>query len=123
MPVLFTEKSPKKIRRNLRKKYGEIFEKDLAPRRETHTVSPPFDERLPAMLADGIEGGVGGMLLVLSAESFLEIFGKRIDGGLAEVFDEPLSLIGKLFEIYFVRLIGTPNQNSKNGTGFGRYRV
>jgi hypothetical protein len=24
-----------------------------------------------------------------------------------------LSLMGKLFEIYFVRLIGTPNQNSK----------
>jgi len=53
------------------------------------------------------------MLLVLSAKVFSEIFGKRIDGGSAEVFGEPLSLIGKLFEIYFVRLIGTPNQNSK----------
>jgi hypothetical protein len=39
--------------------------------------------------------------------------GKRIDGEVAELLDERLSLIGKLFEIYFVRLIGTPNQNSK----------
>ena len=48
------------------------------------------------------------------SESFSKIFGKRIDGGLAEVFGEPLSLNGKLFEIYFVRLIGTPNQQFKN---------
>lgn len=36
---------------------------------------------------------------------------------MAEVLVETLSLIGKLFEIYFVRLIGTPNQQFKNGIG------
>ena len=43
-------------------------------------------------------------------EDFSEIFGKRIDGGDSKVLAETLSLIGRLFEIYFVRLIGTPNQ-------------
>ena len=99
-------------------KSGEIFEKDLAPRRETNTVSPPFDERLPGRTADGNEGGDGGMLLVLSPKVFSEIFGKRIDGGLAEVFGEPLSLIGKLFEIYFVRLIGAPIKIQKLDTNY-----
>ena len=47
------------------------------------------------------------------SESFSKISGKRIDGGMAEVLVETLSLIGKLFEIYFVRLIGTPNQQFK----------
>ena len=32
-----------------------------------------------------------------------------------KMFADLLSLTRKLFEIYFVRLIGTPNQNSKNG--------
>ena len=39
--------------------------------------------------------------------------GKSIDGGIAKVLARTLSLRGRLFEIYFVRLIGTPNQNSK----------
>jgi hypothetical protein len=56
-------------------------------------------------------------------QSFPEFFGKTVDGHKTEVLAETLSLIGKLFEIYFVRLIGTPNQNSKNGAGFGRHRV
>ena len=37
---------------------------------------------------------------------------KGIDGSNSELLAETLSLLGKLFEIYFVRLIGTPNQNS-----------
>ena len=37
---------------------------------------------------------------------------------MAEVLAKTLSLIGKLFEIYFVRLIGTPNQQFKNDTSF-----
>ena len=41
------------------------------------------------------------------------MFGKSIDGGRADTFAESLSLNGKLFEIYFVRLIGTPNQQFK----------
>jgi hypothetical protein len=47
------------------------------------------------------------------AKYFLEISGKCIDELNQKNFDDPLSLIGKLFETYFVRLIGTPNQNSK----------
>jgi hypothetical protein len=39
--------------------------------------------------------------------------GKCVDGEMAEVLAKTLSLIGKLFEIYFVRLIGTPNQKFK----------
>jgi hypothetical protein len=46
---------------------------------------------------------------------FLKFFRKSIDEANAEVPAGPLSLMGRLFEIYFVRLIGTPNQNSKNG--------
>jgi hypothetical protein len=51
-----------------------------------------------------------GSFLQIFSESFFEIFGKRIDGRSAELLVGNLSLIGKLFEIYFVRLIGTPNQ-------------
>jgi hypothetical protein len=53
--------------------------------------------------------GFGSFLQIFS-ESFFEMFGKRIDGENFEVLVRNLSLIGKLFEIYFVRLIGTPNQ-------------
>jgi len=39
-----------------------------------------------------------------------EIFGKCVDGASERILADSLSLIGRLFEIYFVRLIGTPNQ-------------
>ena len=42
---------------------------------------------------------------------------KRIDRVLRKSFVGNLSLRGKLFEIYFVRLIGTPNQQFKNDIG------
>lgn len=45
-----------------------------------------------------------------SATSPKEIFGKCVDGASERILAETLSLIGRLFEIYFVRLIGTPNQ-------------
>ena len=48
-----------------------------------------------------------------ASEDFLIKNGKLIDGASKKFFADSLSLIGKLFEIYFVRLIGTPNQNSK----------
>jgi hypothetical protein len=47
-----------------------------------------------------------------------KIFRKVVDGCAEKNLAGNLSLIGKLFEIYFVRLIGTPNQNSKNDFGF-----
>jgi hypothetical protein len=51
-----------------------------------------------------------GSFLQISSESFSKMFGKSIDGEVTKVLVGNLSLIGKLFEIYFVRLIGTPNQ-------------
>ena len=39
-----------------------------------------------------------------------EIFGKCVDGASERILADSLSLKGRLFEIYFVRLIGTPNQ-------------
>ena len=45
--------------------------------------------------------------------TFFEGFGIGVDEGNAEVLAGNLSPTGRLFEIYFVRLIGTPNQKSK----------
>jgi hypothetical protein len=42
-----------------------------------------------------------------------------VDDGDGKILAGSLSHVGRLFEIYFVRLIGTPNQNSKNGISFG----
>jgi len=44
---------------------------------------------------------------------FFRKFGIGVDGGNAQVLAGNLSPMGRLFEIYFVRLIGTPNQNYK----------
>ena len=46
-------------------------------------------------------------------QDFFENPGIDVDGGIAEVLAGNLSPMGRLFEIYFVRLIGTPNQNYK----------
>jgi hypothetical protein len=46
-------------------------------------------------------------------QTILVNFGIGVDGGNAEVLAGTLSPMGRLFEIYFVRLIGTPNQNYK----------
>lgn len=43
-------------------------------------------------------------------DSSKEIFGKCVDGAFERILSDSLSLVGRLFEIYFVRLIGTPNQ-------------
>ena len=51
---------------------------------------------------------------------FFGIFAIGVDGGNAEVLAGTLSPMGRLFEIYFVRLIGTPNQNSRDA-GSGRH--
>jgi hypothetical protein len=45
--------------------------------------------------------------------TFFSNSGKDVDDDSKKILAGSLSLIGKLFEIYFVRLIGTPNQNSK----------
>ena len=45
--------------------------------------------------------------------SFFEESRIGVDWGMAEVLAGNLSPVGRLFEIYFVRLIGTPNQESK----------
>jgi hypothetical protein len=48
-----------------------------------------------------------------SAQSFFEKLKKTVDRNVSESLLGTLSPSGRLFEIYFVRLIGTPNQNSK----------
>ena len=55
-------------------------------------------------------------------QAFFECFRLGVDGGNAEVLAGTLSPLGELFEIYFVRLIGTPNQNSRDA-GSGRHQV
>ena len=69
------------------------------------------------------EGGEGSVLSAIRFWKSKNFSGKDIDGGVAGMLAETLSLNGKLFEIYFVRLIGTPNQQFKNDTGFGQYHV
>ena len=53
---------------------------------------------------------MGSVLCLL----FQKIFEKCVDERSEKNSDGSLSSSRKLFEIYFVRLIGTPNQNSKN---------
>jgi hypothetical protein len=48
-------------------------------------------------------------------ESAVRFPKKIIDEAAKNRFVLSLPHTGRLFEIYFVRLIGTPNQNSKNG--------
>jgi hypothetical protein len=71
-------------------------------------------------VSEGGEGSVLSAIRIWKSANFSRI---DIDGGVAEVLAKTLSLNGKLFEIYFVRLIGTPNQQFKNDTGFGQYHV
>ena len=54
-----------------------------------------------------MKGAVGSKARQLGQK---EIFGICVDGTDEKILAETLSLIGRLFEIYFVRLIGTPNQ-------------
>ena len=82
---------------------------------------PPFDSLPRRNARGGDEKGAARSSLRRLVRK--EIFGKCVDGTDGKILAETLSLLGKLFEIYFVRLIGTPNQNSKNGAGFGRYQV
>ena len=77
---------------------------------------PSIDEPL-AKTRVGHKGG--GSSLGRRRLSFPKKIGKDVDDDLQKFFADSLSLSGKLFEIYFVRLIGTPNQNSKNGINFG----
>ena len=76
------------------------------------TVSLPFDWNRARDNAEAIKGGK-------TLGSFRQFSGRRrcsemlLDGGYLEALAETLSPKGKLFEIYFVRLIGTPNQQFK----------
>lgn len=100
------EVSPKNIRRNLRKK-------TCGDGRSPH--------RLPSLRLDWAAAGAAwrakeakrSVLSAIFSGGFQKMFGKRIDGKRTGMFAQSLSLNGKLFEIYFVRLIGTPNQQFK----------
>ena len=99
--------------------HDRLFEKGLEPRTLGRIVRPPVVSR--AAKSDGGEVKQRRrerFFQIIFSES-LKVFGKSIDGRKSKVLAETLSLIGRLFEIYFVRLIGTPNQNSKNGANSG----
>jgi hypothetical protein len=101
---------------------GKTAEKGLTEAVPEFFVNPPVtvSRRMPAAArywAERVRFFRSFFLEVSSEKS-----GKSIDEGNSRVLVGNLSLIGKLFEIYFVRLIGTPNQNSKiYGAGFGRH--
>ena len=78
-------------------------------------VSPPFDKWCRKILHGGERRR--RRLVILHCKIFCDAE-KIVDGASPERFARSLSLFGKLFEIYFVRLIGTPNQQFKNGIGF-----
>jgi hypothetical protein len=63
-----------------------------------------------------------GPQAAVSPPEFFRNSGIGVDGGNAQVLAGNLSPLGRLFEIYFVRLIGTPNQNSRDA-GSGRHQV
>jgi hypothetical protein len=72
---------------------------------------PPFDS-----WAAGKNQKVRGIKACKQLIVRQDYFGKTgigVDGGNAQVLAGNLSPMGRLFEIYFVRLIGTPNQNSR----------
>jgi len=103
--VVAGKSRPKKNEKSACRGFGDLHR--LAPLRRTgrrgqHTeVQPgkvdevPFDFR--------------------SEKKSSEFFGKFLDDVRSSCLASRLSPKGKIFENYFVRLIGTPNQNSKNG--------
>jgi hypothetical protein len=68
---------------------------------------PPFDSFFRSDAGVAKKREAESELRLLAQEEF---FGKCVDGASERILAETLSLIGRLFEIYFVRLIGTPNQ-------------
>jgi hypothetical protein len=76
---------------------------------------PPFKSRRPVLTGERPEREAGKSSTPPPAIFFG--FPKEVDGRCVGVFAEPFPLVGKLFEIYFVRLIGTPNQVSKYDAG------
>lgn len=82
--------------------------------------------RLPAFL--GLPINLGGEMKWrrrrwFFPQFFPKFFRKSIDGVEFKVLAGTLSPWERLFEIYFVRLIGTPNQNSKKSADFDRHSV
>jgi hypothetical protein len=72
---------------------------------------PPFDSWAAGQ--NRVVRGIKDRKQLFLGQSFFRISGIDVDGGIAEVLAGNLSPMGRLFEIYFVRLIGTPNQNYK----------
>jgi hypothetical protein len=70
--------------------------------------------RLPSWHGGSIFGPVrcdeASIRVAVFLAGFSDFFGNTLDEAKSEVLAGTLSPKGKLFEIYFVRLIGTPNQ-------------
>ena len=93
--------------------------KRLERRSAKHMFPPPNAKFAAENNGDEVSGGKIGVQFF--AQNFLKFiekvfrkkFRKSIDEEQKKIPDGSLSSTRKLFEIYFVRLIGTPNQNSK----------
>jgi len=72
---------------------------------------PPFDSW--AAGKNRMVRGIKARKQLFLGQDLFRNSGIGVDGGNAEVLAGNLSPMGRLFEIYFVRLIGTPNQNYK----------
>ena len=73
---------------------------------------PPPDAKFAAEKIGSWPSG-GNFRVQFFAQFSKRKFGKSVDERSQIFFACHLSSLRKLFEIYFVRLIGTPNQNSK----------
>lgn len=98
----------------------KLFQKCLYLKNETTWSSfltrhsEPKRRRRGKRKGDRVSGSLSNFLRKRSSKKSKKVF-KKVLTKLPKKFSiELFPLIRKLFEIYFVRLIGTPNQNSKN---------
>ena len=97
-----------------------ISKKRLEQKPAERMFPPPNAKFAAENNGDEVSGGKIGVQFF--AQNFLKFiekvfrkkFRKSIDEGPKKIPDGSLSSTRKLFEIYFVRLIGTPNQKFKN---------
>jgi hypothetical protein len=94
------------------------LQKGLEAAPHSRMLRPPFDSW--AAGENRAVRGIKARKQQFPRQDFFGNFGIGVDGGNAQVLAGNLSPLGRLFEIYFVRLIGTPNQNSRDA-GSGRH--
>ena len=88
------------------------MKKRLEPESAAHMFPPPNAKSAAEKI--GSRPSEGRFRIQFFVQFSKRWFGKSLDERSEKKFGV-YSFSRKLFEIYFVRLIGTPNQNSKNG--------